>query len=171
LRAGRRWGRRSCGREFPPSLRAKRSNPPLRTVIDGLLRRYAPLRKRFAFVAGNDGCGYATRIPDESQARWWSREDSNLEPSHPQRDALSIELRNHAFIVREAATVSLRRHSGAMRSIESGISRFSDAQLRIGVHAPRAPERRQSLTQPVSQRLPSPKSRQGNRSSAISPRA
>jgi hypothetical protein len=23
--------------------------------MDGLLRRFAPLRKRFAFVAGNDG--------------------------------------------------------------------------------------------------------------------
>src|SRR5689334_10797921 len=39
------------------SLRAKRSNPPLRAGIDGLLRRVAPLRKRLAFVAGNDeGC-------------------------------------------------------------------------------------------------------------------
>jgi hypothetical protein len=36
-------------------LRAKRSNPPFRSEIDGLPRRFAPLRKRFAFVAGNDG--------------------------------------------------------------------------------------------------------------------
>jgi hypothetical protein len=35
-------------------LRAKRSNPPLGAGIDGLLRRFAPLRKRYAFVAGND---------------------------------------------------------------------------------------------------------------------
>jgi hypothetical protein len=26
-----------------------------RKRLDGLLRRFAPLRKRFAFVAGNDG--------------------------------------------------------------------------------------------------------------------
>jgi hypothetical protein len=31
-------------------------------------------------------------------------------------------------------------HSGAMRSIEPGISRFSGAQLRTIVHASRAPE-------------------------------
>jgi hypothetical protein len=36
-------------------LRAKRSNPCLHTGKDGLLRRFAPLRQRFAFVAGNDG--------------------------------------------------------------------------------------------------------------------
>jgi hypothetical protein len=37
-------------------LRAKRSNPAfLRKKEAGLLRRFAPLRKRFAFVAGNDG--------------------------------------------------------------------------------------------------------------------
>src|SRR6187397_3133475 len=42
-----------------PSLRAKRSNPWSHTRGDGLLRRFAPLRKRFAFVAGNDGCGDA----------------------------------------------------------------------------------------------------------------
>jgi hypothetical protein len=35
-------------------LRAQRSNPFHNTGIDGLLRRCAPLRKRFAFVAGND---------------------------------------------------------------------------------------------------------------------
>src|SRR5215203_5806519 len=39
------------------SLRAKRNNPSLRVGIDGLLRRFAPLRKRFAFVAGNDEGG------------------------------------------------------------------------------------------------------------------
>jgi hypothetical protein len=39
-----------------PSLRAKRQSDPCRRKrIDGLLRRCAPLRKRFAFVAGNDG--------------------------------------------------------------------------------------------------------------------
>src|SRR5439155_18524508 len=43
-----------CANLSPPSLRAKRSNPPLRAGMDGLLRRFAPLRKRFAFVAGND---------------------------------------------------------------------------------------------------------------------
>ena len=37
------------------SLRAKRSNPSRGIKKDGLLRRFAPLRKRFAFVAGNDG--------------------------------------------------------------------------------------------------------------------
>jgi hypothetical protein len=37
------------------SLRAKRSNPCRNTRSkSGLLRRFAPLRKRFAFVAGND---------------------------------------------------------------------------------------------------------------------
>jgi hypothetical protein len=36
------------------SLRAERSNPSRRKRRDELLRRYAPLRKRFAFVAGND---------------------------------------------------------------------------------------------------------------------
>src|SRR6267378_7242584 len=52
-----------------PSLRAQRSNPCLHEKKDGLLRRgachrarrrrdpLAPLRKRFAFVAGNDGGG------------------------------------------------------------------------------------------------------------------
>jgi hypothetical protein len=30
---------------------------------DGLLRRCAPLRKRFAFVAGNDDRGNNTRLP------------------------------------------------------------------------------------------------------------
>ena len=38
----------------PSSLRAKRSNPFRRLRRNGLLRRFAPLRKRFAFVAGND---------------------------------------------------------------------------------------------------------------------
>src|SRR5215204_2757785 len=42
------------------SLRAKRSNPSLRVGIDGLLRRFAPVRKRFAFVAGNDDGGSPT---------------------------------------------------------------------------------------------------------------
>jgi hypothetical protein len=37
-----------------PSLRAKRSNSSIRLLRRGLLRRFAPLRKRFAFVAGND---------------------------------------------------------------------------------------------------------------------
>jgi hypothetical protein len=37
------------------SLRAKRSNPCRHKRRNGLLRRFAPLRKRFAFVAGNDG--------------------------------------------------------------------------------------------------------------------
>jgi NIPSNAP len=36
------------------SLRAERSNPWLQKKA-GLLRRFTPLRKRFAFVAGNDG--------------------------------------------------------------------------------------------------------------------
>src|SRR5437899_3257811 len=36
------------------SLRAQRSNPSHRGRRDGLPRRFAPLRKRFAFVAGND---------------------------------------------------------------------------------------------------------------------
>jgi hypothetical protein len=34
--------------------------------IDGLLRRFAPLRKRFAFVAGNDG-GEAFRHQSEQR--------------------------------------------------------------------------------------------------------
>jgi hypothetical protein len=37
-----------------PSLRAERSNPPICLRRHGLLRRFAPLRKRPAFVAGND---------------------------------------------------------------------------------------------------------------------
>src|SRR5712672_1520788 len=44
-----------------PSLRAQRSNPSRRAKKDGLLRRCAPLRKRFAFVAGNDGGARASR--------------------------------------------------------------------------------------------------------------
>jgi hypothetical protein len=51
------------GGGLTPSLRAKRSNPYLNAGIDGLLRRFAPLRKRFAFVAGNDGCGVAQLCP------------------------------------------------------------------------------------------------------------
>jgi hypothetical protein len=47
---------------------------------NGLLRRFAPLRKRFAFVAGNDekrhNCTISPRIPRE----FW-----------PARSALSIE--------------------------------------------------------------------------------
>src|SRR2546430_5838621 len=43
-----------CANLSPPSLRAKRSNPWHSAGMDGLLRRFAPLRKRFAFVAGND---------------------------------------------------------------------------------------------------------------------
>ena len=39
------------------SLRAKRSNPSFFLLRHGLLRRFAPLRKRCAFVAGNDGGG------------------------------------------------------------------------------------------------------------------
>jgi hypothetical protein len=37
------------------SLRAKRSNPSRGVKKDGLLRHFAHLRKRFAFVARNDG--------------------------------------------------------------------------------------------------------------------
>jgi hypothetical protein len=44
---------RKSRRRTLPSLRAKRSNPELSK--DGSLRRGAPLRKRFAFVAGDDG--------------------------------------------------------------------------------------------------------------------
>src|SRR5215207_8436302 len=50
---------------------------------DGLLRRFAPLRKRFAFVAGNDGwilrsfVGWAKRsvptITFRSVDGWWAR--------------------------------------------------------------------------------------------------
>src|SRR5438445_6979784 len=45
------------GYERSTSLRAKRSDPihPSFTRRLGLLRRFAPLRKRFAFVTGNDG--------------------------------------------------------------------------------------------------------------------
>ena len=41
-----------------PSLRAQRSNPWRCKRRSGLLRRYAPLRKRLAFVAGNDGLSH-----------------------------------------------------------------------------------------------------------------
>src|SRR6185436_9349071 len=57
-------GKSEVGRRaLSPSLRAKRSNPPLHSGIDGLLRRYAPLRKRLAFVAGNDGEGVGLLRP------------------------------------------------------------------------------------------------------------
>jgi hypothetical protein len=38
--------------------KADGSNPSCRRK-NGLLRRFAPLRKRFAFVAGNDGSGHS----------------------------------------------------------------------------------------------------------------
>ena len=48
------------------------------------------------------GCGELIITPFASvlanELAWWSREDSNLEPSRPQRDALSIELRNRAGV-------------------------------------------------------------------------
>jgi hypothetical protein len=66
-------GMRRCA--LSPSLRAQRSNPPLHAGIDGLLRRFAPLRKRFAFVAGNDGVtGGGARRGD------WPRNDSQTHP-------------------------------------------------------------------------------------------
>jgi hypothetical protein len=42
-----------------------------------------------------------------------------------------INTRNRRFRPRALRFGNLPRHSGAMRSIEPGISRFPDAQLRI----------------------------------------
>jgi hypothetical protein len=50
------------------SLRAQRSNPRFRVRHYGLLCRFAPLRKRFAFVVGNDGSRERWLTPASSPA-------------------------------------------------------------------------------------------------------
>jgi 2-(1,2-epoxy-1,2-dihydrophenyl)acetyl-CoA isomerase len=59
-------------------LRAKRSNPSRGIKKDGLLRRFAPLRKRFAFVAGNDAVRPVFK-PTTTKARHMSANEMVLQ--------------------------------------------------------------------------------------------
>ena len=69
-------------------------------------------KKPWNFLAENTVAAQRATTESERNLEWWSRQESNLRPSHCERDALPTELRPHSTICFTGLRGALpKRHS------------------------------------------------------------